>query len=139
MWHAFPGLQGVAIAGIYPCGKARKPDKSEGRECPLSLSPNDPGSVLAVKDARRLASRTGRLRADPKGGRFERERGTERQRLMARRPALRKPSAPPGPRRCGSAGRWRIWGRTASLLPADTSMRTSVTGCRSEPLRRSAR
>ena len=51
MWHAFPDPQGVAIVGIYPCGKARKPDKSEGRECSLSLSPNDPGSVLAVKGA----------------------------------------------------------------------------------------
>ena len=41
--------QGVALVGIYPCGKAQEPDKSERRECPLSLSPNDLGSVFAVK------------------------------------------------------------------------------------------
>ena len=46
--------QGVAIVGIYPCGKARKPDRSGappsfGSDVPFSLSLDDPGPVLAVK------------------------------------------------------------------------------------------
>ena len=46
--------QGVAIVGIYPCGKARKPDRSGapsrfGSGVPFSLSLDDPGPVLAVK------------------------------------------------------------------------------------------
>ena len=46
--------QGVAIVGIYPCGKARKPDRSGapprfGSGVPFSLSLDDPGPVRAVK------------------------------------------------------------------------------------------
>ena len=42
--------QGFAIVGIYPCGKAREPDKIKvPGECPLSFSPNDLGSVFPVK------------------------------------------------------------------------------------------
>ena len=47
--RALWGPQRVAIVGIYPCGKAQEPDKSERRDGSLSLSPNDLGSVLAVK------------------------------------------------------------------------------------------
>ena len=46
--------QGVAIVGIYPCGKARKPDgpgapPRSGSSVPFSLSLDDPCPVLAVK------------------------------------------------------------------------------------------
>ena len=46
--------QGVAIVGIYPCGKAQKPDRSGapprfGSGVPFPLSLDDPGPVLAVK------------------------------------------------------------------------------------------
>ena len=68
--------EGVAIVGIYSCGKAREPDKSECRECTLSLSPNDLGLVLAVKGSAlpRFAPWTV-LRAYPKGWWFTREWG----------------------------------------------------------------
>ena len=64
--------QGVAIVGIYPCGKARKRTTTAalrgGRKVlvwhPLSLASNDSRSVLAVK-VRSAASRPGPLRADP--------------------------------------------------------------------------
>ena len=76
MAHLPRGSQGVAIVGIYPCGKAREPDKSECRECTLSLSPNDLGLVLAVKGSAlpRFAPWTV-LRAYPKGWWFTREWG----------------------------------------------------------------
>ena len=69
------GSQGVAIVGIYPCGKARKPDKSERWECRLSLLPHDPGSVLAVKGS--ASPRSAPWTAPGRSGRllFTREKG----------------------------------------------------------------
>ena len=38
MWHAYSGSQGVAIVGIYPCGKARNRTRRSGADAPETSS-----------------------------------------------------------------------------------------------------
>ena len=71
--------QGVAIVGIYPCGKARSnpPEGGADGKGAVSLFPSpwmipDRSSPSRVRFA---ASRPGLLRADPKGWLFMREKG----------------------------------------------------------------
>ena len=62
--------QGVAIVGIYPCGKARKPNRSERRRlwcgCPLFPLPRMIPDRSSPSRVRSAASRPG-----PLAGRFE--------------------------------------------------------------------